>query len=155
MIFKLPLLVLDTNYEMILGVPFLRYWNVISHHCNGSLVVTNASGHHAIIPLHQTRFIEPYHTPHCPIALLKDPQTPLPTTLPWGTDNNEAPHKEIAQTPNIPNIPFSGMIQFSDQSPVQLVSAVEFARHTRKHDAQLFIYLFRSLEITAATIANA
>ena len=46
------------------------------------------------------------------------------------------------------------MIRFSDQSPVQLVSAVEFARHTRKHDAQVYICFFRSIETTAATIAN-
>ena len=99
--------------------------------------------------------MEPCCTPHCPIALLKDPQTPLPTTLPWGTDDNEASDKEISQIPNILTISLSGMIQFSDQSPVQLVSAVEFARHTRKHDAQVYICLFRSLETTAATIANA
>ena len=98
--------------------------------------------------------MEPCRTPHCPIALLTDPQTPLPTTLPWGTDDNEASKKENAQAPNIPTILFSGMIRFSDQSPVQLVSAIEFARHTRKHDAQVYICLFRSIETTAATIAN-
>ena len=46
------------------------------------------------------------------------------------------------------------MIRFSVQSPVQLVLAIEFARHTRKHDAHVYICLFRSIEITAATIAN-
>ena len=47
------------------------------------------------------------------------------------------------------------MIQFSDQSPIQLVSAIEFARHTRKHDAQVYICLFRSLENMTVTFANA
>ena len=98
--------------------------------------------------------MEPCRTPHCPIALLTDPQTPLPTTLPWRTDDNEASKKETSQIPNIPTIPFSGMIRFSDQSPVQLVSAIEFAHHTRKHDAQVYICPFRSIETTAATIAN-
>ena len=98
-------------------------------------MVTSLSGHHAIIPLHQTRFMELCRTPHCPIALLTDPQTPIPTTLPWGTDNNESSKTENTQVPNIPITLFSGMIRFSDQSPVQLVSAVEFARHTRKNDA--------------------
>ena len=154
MIFKLPSLILDTNNEIILGVPFLRYWNVIFYYYNSSLIVTSASGHHAIIPPHQTRFMELCRTPHCPIALLIDPQTPLPTTLPWGTDDNKSSKKENAQVPNIPTILFSGMICFSDQSPVQLVSAIEFAHHTRKHDAQVYIYLFRSIQTTAATIAN-
>ena len=49
--FNTSLLVMNTRIDMILGVPFMRYWNITSHHCNGSMIVTGPSGHHAIIPL--------------------------------------------------------------------------------------------------------
>ena len=67
--FTVSTLLLDTHHEMILGIPFLRYYNVISHHCNGSMFLTTESGHHATIPLHVTRFMQPCRTPFCPVAL--------------------------------------------------------------------------------------
>ena len=76
-------LVMDTHYPLLLGIPFLRFWNISSHHCNGSLVFTADSGHHAVIPLHTTRFVEPCRTPFCPMATLRDPSTPLPDKPPF------------------------------------------------------------------------
>ena len=59
---------METHYPLILGVPFLRYWNISSHHCNGSLIFTADTGHHAIIPLQNTRFAQACRTPYCPMA---------------------------------------------------------------------------------------
>ena len=81
--FTVSTLLLDTHHEMILGIPFLRYYNIISHHCNGSMLLTTESGHHATIPLHVTRFMQPCRTPFCPVALTTEPETPLPDTPPF------------------------------------------------------------------------
>ena len=48
--FSTTALIMETHYPLILSVPFLRYWNISSHHCNSSLIFTADSGHHAIIP---------------------------------------------------------------------------------------------------------
>ena len=63
---------------MILSIPFLRYYNVIPYYCNGSVFLTTESGHHATIPLHVTRFMQPCRTPFCPVALATEPEIPLP-----------------------------------------------------------------------------
>ena len=81
--FTVSTLLLDTHHEMILGIPFLRHYNIIPHHCNGSMFLTTESGHHAIIPLHVTRFMQPCRTPFCPVALTTEPETPLPDTPPF------------------------------------------------------------------------
>ena len=81
--FTVSTLLLDTHHEMILGIPFLRYYNVISHYCNGSIFLTTESGYHATIPLHVTRFILPCHTPFRPVAPTTKPETPLPDTPPF------------------------------------------------------------------------
>ena len=74
---------METHYPLILGVPFLRYWNISSHHCNGSLIFTADTGHHAIIPLQNTRFAQACRTSYCPMARLRDPPDPLPDALPF------------------------------------------------------------------------
>ena len=61
--FSTTALIMETHYPLILGVPFLRYWNISSYHYNGSLIFTADSGHHAIIPLQNTRFTQPCRTP--------------------------------------------------------------------------------------------
>ena len=147
--FNVSAIVFDTHHEMVLGVPFLRYWNVVSHHCNGSLMVTANSGHHAIIPLHVTRFVEPCRTPFCPIAMAKDPDTPLPRELPFHIDEDNI----IAtnETPIIINnvatsTPLSGMIQIADDAPISLVSALEFERATRTPEATTYLCVFSAID---------
>ena len=147
--FNVSAIVFDTHHEMVLGVPFLRYWNVVSHHCNGSLMVTANSGHHAIIPLHVTRFVEPCRTPFCPIATAKDPDTPLPPELPFHIDDdniitsNETP--AIVHNAAAP-IPLCGMIQIAEDAPISLVSALEFERATRTSDATTYLCVFRAID---------
>ena len=90
--FNITALVMSSHYPLIIGVPFLRYWNISSHHCNGSLIFTANSGHHATIPLHHTRYTEPCRTPHCPMAKLTAPTTEIPHeppfSAPQATDTN-------------------------------------------------------------------
>ena len=147
--FNVSAIVFDTHHEMVLGVPFLRYWNVVSHHCNGSLMVTANSGHHAIIPLHVTRFVEPCRTPFCPIAMAKDPDTPLPRELPFHIDENNI--IATTETPIIVNnvatsTPLCGMIQIADDSPISLVSALEFERATRTPEATTYLCVFSAID---------
>ena len=147
--FNVSAIVFDTHHEMILGVLFLRYWNVVSHHCNGSLMVTANSGHHAIIPLHVTRFIEPCRTPFCPIATATDPDTPLPRELPFHIDDDNITTSN--ETPAIVNnaatpIPLCGMIQIAEDAPISLVSALEFERAIRTSDATTYLCVFRAID---------
>ena len=147
--FNVSAIVFDTHHEMVLGVPFLRYWNVVSHHCNGSLMVTANSGHHAIIPLHVTRFVEPCRTPFCPIATAKDPDMPLPRELPFHIDDDNIITSN--ETPAIVNnaatpIPLCGMIQIAEDAPISLISALEFERAIRTSDATTYLCVFRAID---------
>ena len=145
--FSTTALIMETHYPLILGVPFLRYWNISSHHCNGSLIFTADSGHHAIIPLQNTRFTQPCRTTYCPIARLRDPPDPLPHippfVLPPSTSSKPHSTPPITDTTATPSM---NLLRTPTISPPQLVSAVEFMRHSRSSHAQLFICVFRSLE---------
>ena len=138
---------MQTHYPLILGVPFLRYWNISSYRCNGSLIFTADSGHHAIIPLQNTRFTQPCRTTYCPIARLRDPPNPLPHippfVLPPSTSSKPHSTPPITDTTATPSM---NLLRKPTISPPQLVSAVEFMRHSRSSHAQLFICVFRSLE---------
>ena len=96
--FSTTALIMETHYPLILGVPFLRYWNISSHHCNGSLIFTADTGHHAIIPLQNTRFAQPCRTPYCPMAQLRDPSDPLPDTLPFSLPSSAPLNKSPTLT---------------------------------------------------------
>ena len=143
--FRMPLLVLNTHVELLLGVPFLRYWNIVSHHCNGTLVFTGNTGHHAIIPLHQTRVKRACNTKYCPIAQLKEPTVPIPNSIPW-VPRVDGEHLDIAVTRVCsPDIPTVGMIAISDDSPIELVSARDFARVAKASEAAVYVCVFRSV----------
>ena len=112
-------------------------------------MVTANSGHHAIIPLHVTRFIEPCRTPFCPIATAKDPDTPLPRELPFYIDDDRI--TTSTEAPTIVNntatpIPSYGMIQIAEDAPISLVSALEFERATRTTDATTYLCVFHAID---------
>ena len=141
--FFTTLLVMPTRIDAILGIPFLRYWNIVSHHCNGSLVVTGLSGHHAIIPLHTTRLLEPCRTRYCPIASLQDPAIVTPDYPPFQLPSR--PPKAFGQPllADVQITSFADMIQLASDSPVQLVNAHEYVQLARTPEAALFILVFR------------
>ena len=145
--FSTTALIIETHYPLILGVPFLRYWNISSHYCNGSFIFIADSGHHAIIPLQNTRFTQPCRTAYCPIARLRDPPDPLPHTppfvLPPPSPSTPHPPPSITETTATPSM---NLLRIPTIPPPQLVSAVEFMRHSRSSHAQLFLCVFRSLE---------
>ena len=138
-------LVMDTHYPLLLGIPFLRFWNISSHHCNGSLVFTADSGHHATIPLHTTRFVEPCRTPFCPIATLRDPSTPVPNKPPFVPLQSDT-SPQFSEPISTLEQPKTNFIQVSDNSPIQFVSPVEFIRHTKTSQAQTYLCVFRALD---------
>ena len=135
-------LVMDTHYPLLLGIPFLRFWNISSHHCNGSLVFTADSGHHAIIPLHSTRFVEPCRTPFCPMATLRDPHIPLPDKPPF-CSLNETIKPAVHHQSGCSKSEQTNLIQYPQNPSIQLVSPVDFVRHTKASQAQTFMCVFR------------
>ena len=131
--FTVSTLLLDTHHEMILGIPFLRYYNVISHHCNGSMFLTTESGHHATIPLHVTRFMQPCRTPFCLVALATEPESSLPDIPPFQLlDAVKSPSTQLTTIPlPVATNSICAMTQPDDKPPIILYSAIEFWRHAR------------------------
>ena len=68
---KLPLyfstgaLVMDSPHDILIGIPFLRYWNIISHFCNNTKVYLAKSGHQITIPLNCSQLTQPCFSTHC------------------------------------------------------------------------------------------
>ena len=119
---------LDTHHEMILRIPFLRYYNIISHYCNGSIFLTTESGHHATIPLHVTRFMQPCHTPFCPVVLTTEPETPLPDTPPFQLPDTIKSASTQLETIRllVATNSICTMTQPDDIPPIILCSTIEF-----------------------------
>ena len=102
-LYPLELMQFLVFHSYVIGISFLTI-------VMGSLVVTGLSGHHAIIPLHTTRLLEPCRTRYCPIALLEDP-TIIPPDYPPFQPPSRPP--EAFGQPLLANIQitsFAGMI---------------------------------------------
>ena len=145
--FTITALVMHSHYPLIIGVPFLRYWNISSHHCHGSLIFTANSGHHATIPLHCSRFTEPCRTPHCPMAKLRDPETPIPDKPPFrppkDIDTNNT-HDYMQETNAIQQAHLN-VIQTQEESPISIISAIDFMRQVKTPETQTFVCMFRKV----------
>ena len=148
--FTVSTLLLDTHHEMILGIPFLRYYNVISHHCNGSMFLTTESGYHATIPLHVTRFMQPCRTPFCPVALTTEPETPLPDTPPFQLlDTIKSASTQLATILLlVATNSICAMTQPDDKPPIILYSAIEFWRHARAANTTTYLCIFKQQDDT-------
>jgi len=143
--FNITALIMTSHYPIILGAPFLRYWNISSHHCNGSLVFTANSGHHAMIPLHHTRFKEPCRTPHCPMAHLNDPKKPIPDEPPFRPPKDTDKTNETTQETNAIQQARLNVIQTQEESPISIISAIDFKRQMKTSETQTFICMFRKV----------
>ena len=49
--FNTGALIMESPQDMLIGIPFLRYWNIVSHFCNNTKVYTTKLGHNITIPL--------------------------------------------------------------------------------------------------------
>ena len=85
------------------------------------------------------------------MAHLRDPSEPLLNTLPFSLPSPQQSNTQ--STPPITEIteqPSMNLLHTPNILLSQLVSAIEFMRHSRSANAQLFICVFRSLEQTNA-----
>ena len=148
--FTITALVMHSHYPLPthIGVPFLRYWNISSHHCHGSLIFTANSGHHATIPLHCSRFTEPCRTPHCPMAKLCDPETPIPDEPPFRPPKDIDKTHDTTQETNVIQQSRLNIIQTTEESPISIITPLEFMRQTKTTEAQTFICMFRQTNET-------
>ena len=81
------------------------------------------------------------------MAQLRDPSDPLPDALPFSLPSSAPLNKSPTSPLTEPTIaPSMNLLRTSTTPPPQIVSAVEFMRHSRSPHAQLFICVFRSLE---------
>ena len=92
------------------------------------MFLTTESGHHATIPLHVTRFMQPCRTPFCPVALTTEPETPLPDTPPFQLpDAIKSASTQLATIPlPVATNSICAITQPDDKPPIILCSAIEF-----------------------------
>ena len=114
------------------------------------MFLTTESGHHAIIPLYVTRFMQPCRTPFCPVALTTKPETPLPDTPPFqplDTIKSVSTQLETIPLPVATNS-ICTMTQPNDTPPIILCSAIKFWRHARAADTTTYLCIFKHQDDT-------
>ena len=70
--FRLDFLVMDTSYDLVLGIPFTDFHQFIPHYCQNTYIYTSNKGHRVTIPLHHSSLTAKCTNKFCPFA------TPLP-----------------------------------------------------------------------------
>ena len=63
------MLILDSPYDLLLGIPFMRNRMITQYYCNNTLHTISSTGEHLTIPLQTSTFTKPY-IPHCPFRYL-------------------------------------------------------------------------------------
>ena len=114
------------------------------------MFLTTESGHHATIPLHVTRFMQPCRTPFCPVALTTEPETPLPDIPPFQPpDTIKSVNTQLEPIPlPVTTNNICAMTQPDDTPPIILCSAIEFWRHAKAADSTTYVCIFKQQDDT-------
>ena len=94
--FRLDFLVMDTAYNLVLGLPFTDFHQFIPHYCQNTYIYTSTTGHRLTIPLHHSDLTTKCSHKFCPFASKLPFPKELPTHPPF---TPPPPHVHDAPSP--------------------------------------------------------
>ena len=75
-------LVANSPFDLILGIPFIRHWNLVHHYCNNTMIYVALLGNHLTIHLSCSKTKQPWHHRNCPFIDICQPLHSLSSTIP-------------------------------------------------------------------------
>ena len=144
--FQTDFIIHDTSNDLLIGIPFIRSWKLITHFCNHSLIYTSEAGHHLEIPLDGITVVQPCSDANCIIQHLQDPTTPLPELPPF-LPHRDLPLAKLVLPPpkdplnhtNVLTNPVKPSIKTDSSSPLQtnhiaILDRTRLLRTTHRHN---------------------
>ena len=81
--FNPDFVVIPDGPDILLGIPFLRYYNLVSHYCQDTHIFSSSQGHHVILPTNLSKLNAPCRHPHCLCGNLQPFPSPPPQVPPF------------------------------------------------------------------------
>ena len=169
--FNTGALIMESPQNMLIGIPFLRYWNIISHFCNNTKVYTAKSGHNITIPLTCSTLTQPCFSTHCRFHNMPYTDKPLLLTPPFTSpttydsiataDNSnlrmnhiaiednqhDSPHTTVERVTYTPkDIPLQNSVTSTPDT--LYCNYINFIRHTRNNIDNVYLVCFKPTQIT-------
>ena len=157
--FTCQALVTNSQFDILLGLPFIHHWNLVHHHCNNTIVSISPTAHHLTIPLMHSTVSKSCRHSNCPFINI----TPTIHTITSFRCTPHTSHANVANTfttqithyPSQPSVSpdthlsptHTGVlspnkhdetITTSQSSFPDLCTPKQFMRHARHPEAQLF-----------------
>ena len=108
--FTCQALVTNSQFDILLGLPFIQHWNLVHHHCNHTIIFISPSADHITIPLLHSSPRKPCRHNNCPFINIHSPRphTHSPPHTPkfsYSHMKHLYPNQVHHSTPNIPSHP--------------------------------------------------
>ena len=81
--FNPDFVVIPSGPDLLLGMPFIRAYNLVSHYYQDTHIYTSSTGHHVILPTNLSDFNAPCRHDHCPCRTLPPFPSPPPKVPPF------------------------------------------------------------------------
>ena len=160
--FSTNAIIMESPHDMLIGIPFLRRWNITSHFCNNTKVYLSQSGHQITIPFVCSNLTQPCFSPQCIFHHKYTHTEPIPEIppfippLPDISDNT----KDIIPKTN-QNIQVSAISHDTISSPddipndIHLIcNATQFIRHARNNIHNVYLIYSRIHTLDDIRLSN-
>ena len=180
--FNTGALIMESPQDMLIGIPFLRYWNIVSHFCNNTKVYTTKLGHNVTIPLSCSTLTQPCFSTHCRFHNIPYTDKPLPLSPPFTSPTTydsitsaetsnlrmnhiaipvDAPQHVLTYTTQnrvayipTPTIPKTIPIENTVTPDTLYCSYTNFIRHTHNNIDNVYLVCFKPIQITNTHSTN-
>ena len=145
------MLILDSPYDLLLGIPFMRNRMITQHYCNNTLHTVSTSGEHLTIPLHTSNFRKSC-IPHCPFRHLTCTASAYSTskTVTPNHDNTTALYHISSKSP-----PTQFLSDPTDPlSSIQLCTPTQFIQWANDESTLLYCCLLKTNTPTTSTTST-
>ena len=167
--FSLDFLVMDASFNLLVGIPFTDFHQLIPHYCNNTYVYTSRDGHRVTIPLHNSMLDASCSHKFCPFFTPLPFPSPLPNyppfvpPLPHQHNAPSAPPIHLASVNVIPDTDSTPSMDhcflstfddptvdpillflMSEHSPESFISSKTFLRLAKSPQNEVFICLVKT-----------
>ena len=144
-------LIMESPHDMLIGIPFLRRWNITSHFCNNTKVYLSQTGHQITIPFMASNLTQPCFSHSCVFHHKNIYPEPIPDIppfippLPQVTENTQDIPPKTTENITISSISqdLPSQEQKNSQPPNLFCTAIQFMRHARHNMHNVYIIYSR------------
>ena len=114
--FNPSFVVMESANDLLIGIPFIEYHQLIPHYCNNTYIYTSKHGHRITIPLAHTNIQSPCASQFCPLRTYIKSTQPLPLEPPF-----TVPGPRVHYAPSAPPLYLSNLHHPNQPLPINRI----------------------------------